>query len=152
MSNICVKSDGWSVMVYLAAFNALIGSTWLEARTNEITLRLDFRIAGVLFCIRVKLLSVPCAAPLVGRGRIVLVARGHRASLCVKRLAAAVLCSVDADGWARLPVPMEGVMIWPLNQMPQLRAGICSPGVRKEGRNVEVVTVLRCWSGAFLWI
>lgn len=45
---------------------------------------------------------------------------------------------------------LEVVMMWPLNEMLQLRAGVRSPGVRKEGRDVEVVTVLRCWSGAFL--
>lgn len=65
------------------------------------------------------------------------------------RLSAAVLCTVDAARGVRLPVALEVAMVRPLDQMPQLGAGVRRPGVREE-RDVEVVVVLRRWSGAFL--
>ena len=42
-------------------------------------------------------------------------------------------------------------MVRALGQTPQIRAGVGRPGVREE-RDVEVVGVLRCRSGAFLRI
>lgn len=112
-------------------------------------------MADALLCVQNELVSVPHAAHLVGRWRIVQVTSRHRASLCVKRFCSAALRVVDAGGRARLTVTLQVVVvvvvvIWSLDEMPQLGAGIRRPGVRKERRDVEAMVVLGCRSGAFL--
>lgn len=64
--NICFFSSRASAS-YLATFHALVGATWLEMRVHEVTLRLHFRVTGVLFYIHIEVFSGPPVADLMSR-------------------------------------------------------------------------------------
>ncbi|CAG5896932.1 unnamed protein product, partial [Menidia menidia] len=69
-----------------------------------------------------RLVSVPNPGYSVGRWRIVLVASGTEAPLRVTLLPAAVLHPEHGDGGLRSPVASQGLLIRPLDQIPQLGA------------------------------
>lgn len=117
-------------------------------RVNEVTLRLHFRIAAILFYIHIEIFSGPPVAGLMSRWGKVLVAARQRSALCVKRLGVPALRDGDANWQASLAVQVgvEGS----LDEPSQLGAGVRVPGVRKQWKDVKVTAGLRCWSGAFL--